>query len=62
MLFRLAGAILRGAAALHQRHVISPAGLRTALSMARSVERGRRAGRARHGSAAGIHRNNGRRQ
>ncbi|WP_456751808.1 hypothetical protein [Bradyrhizobium sp. USDA 4461] len=39
MLFRLAGAILRGAAALHQRHVISPAGLRTALSMARSVER-----------------------
>ncbi|MBR0894381.1 hypothetical protein JQ616_05410 [Bradyrhizobium tropiciagri] len=39
VLFRLASAILRGAAALHQRRMISPAGLRTVLSMARSVER-----------------------
>lgn len=39
MLFKLASAILRGAAALHQRRVISGAGLRTALSMARCVER-----------------------
>ncbi|WP_194457129.1 hypothetical protein [Bradyrhizobium sp. CCBAU 53421] len=39
MLFRLASAILRGATALYQRRVISGAGLRTALSMARCVER-----------------------
>ncbi|MGF6307522.1 hypothetical protein ABIB82_001332 [Bradyrhizobium sp. i1.8.4] len=39
MLFRLASAIVRGAAALHQRQMISGAELRTALSMARCVER-----------------------
>lgn len=39
MLFRLAGAILRGATALHQRRLISSAALRTALSMARCAER-----------------------
>ncbi|WP_244065887.1 hypothetical protein [Bradyrhizobium sp. Ce-3] len=39
MLFRLAGAILRSAAALHQRRMISGARLRTGLSMARCVER-----------------------
>lgn len=39
VLFRLAGAILRGATALYQRRVISGADLRTALSMARCVER-----------------------
>lgn len=39
VLFRLASAILRGATALYQRRVISGADLRTALSMARCVER-----------------------
>ncbi|QIG95706.1 hypothetical protein [Bradyrhizobium sp. 6(2017)] len=39
MLLRLASAILRGATALYQRRVISDAGMRTALSMARCVER-----------------------
>ncbi|PDT78132.1 hypothetical protein [Bradyrhizobium sp. C9] len=39
VLFRLAGAILRGATALYQRRVISGADLRTALSVARCVER-----------------------
>ena len=39
VLFRLASAILRGATALYQRRVISGAELRTALSMARCVER-----------------------
>lgn len=39
VLLRLASAILRGATALYQRRVISGAELRTALSMARCVER-----------------------
>ena len=39
VLFRLASAILRGATALYQRRKISGAELRTALSMARCVER-----------------------
>ncbi|WWP80301.1 hypothetical protein V5279_02780 [Bradyrhizobium sp. 26S5] len=39
VLLRLASAILRGATALYQRRVISDAGMRTALSMARCVER-----------------------
>ncbi|MBR1204845.1 MULTISPECIES: hypothetical protein [unclassified Bradyrhizobium] len=39
VLFRLASAILRGATALYRRRVISGADLRTALSMARCVER-----------------------
>ncbi|MCP1993772.1 hypothetical protein [Bradyrhizobium sp. USDA 3315] len=39
MLLRLASAILRGAAALHRKRTISNAGLRTALSMARCIER-----------------------
>ncbi|MCC8952628.1 hypothetical protein H8B02_03855 [Bradyrhizobium sp. Pear77] len=39
VLLRLASAILRGASALYQRRVISGADLRTALSMARCVER-----------------------
>ncbi|WP_143202017.1 hypothetical protein [Bradyrhizobium sp. NAS96.2] len=37
-MFRLASAILRGATALHQRRMISGAGLRTALSTVRCVE------------------------
>ncbi|WP_316398323.1 hypothetical protein [Bradyrhizobium sp. 33ap4] len=39
MLLRLASAVLRGAAALHRKRTISNAGLRTALSLARCVER-----------------------
>ncbi|MCC8962353.1 hypothetical protein H8A95_08460 [Bradyrhizobium sp. Pear76] len=39
VLFRLASTILRGATALFQRRMISGAELRTALSMARWVER-----------------------
>jgi hypothetical protein len=39
VLLRLASAILRGATALYQRRVISGAELRTALSMARCIER-----------------------
>ncbi|MGL3212590.1 hypothetical protein [Bradyrhizobium sp. BR 1433] len=39
VLLRLASAILRGAATLHRKRTISNAGLRTALSMARCVER-----------------------
>ncbi|MGY4574365.1 hypothetical protein GPL21_08385 [Bradyrhizobium pachyrhizi] len=39
VLLRLASAILRGAAALHRKRTISNAGLRTALSIARCVER-----------------------
>jgi len=38
-LFRLASAVLRGATALHQRRMMTGAGLRAALSMARCVQR-----------------------